>query len=193
MARRNMEFRPDPQRIGVLSKLYLTPSQRRAITKWFLYSAVCVLSLVIQASVVGRYRIFGGKPDLFPAAVAMICVAEGAEEGSTFALAASLVYVFSGMSPGYFAVAVLTICCSLLTLFRDSYLRRSFSALWLCGALAAVCYEMSIFGIGLLLEYTTAARLHTFLVTSALSAAVMPLYYPLLRWIAALGGNPWKE
>ncbi len=193
MARKKLEFRPDPQRAGILNKLYLTASQRRTLAKWLLYSAVCILSLVIQGSVLGRTRFFGGQPDLVPAAIALICMVEGAIGGSTFSLCASLIYVFSGMAPGYFTIAVLTLCCSAMTLFRESYLRSSFSSLWLCAAGALMVYELATYGIGAILEYTTAARFPVFITTALLSIAVMPLYYPVLRWIGTIGGSPWKE
>ena len=73
MARRKIEFKPDPTDGGILNKLYITPKQRKTIRKWLCYSLVCVACLVIQDSVLGRARLFGGMVDLASAAIALIC------------------------------------------------------------------------------------------------------------------------
>ena len=50
MARKKIEFRPDPTGYDVAGKLHLTRQQRQSLLKWVLYSLVCVLGLVLQDS-----------------------------------------------------------------------------------------------------------------------------------------------
>ena len=50
MAKKKQQFRPDSEQTGLLSKLYITPTQRRKIVKWLLYSLQCVAVLVVQVA-----------------------------------------------------------------------------------------------------------------------------------------------
>ena len=193
MARKKIEFKPDPTGGGILNKLYITPKQRKTIRKWLCYSLVCVACLVIQDSVLGRARLFGGMVDLASAAIALICVLEGSESGGVFALAASAVFVFSGSAPDDFSIALLTVYGCLAALFRESFLRRGFPSAWLCAGTAVVLYEISVFALGLLRGVTYLGRMGAFGITAALSVAVMPVLYPLLRRIGKIGGETWKE
>ena len=88
MARKKIEFRPDPTGHNWADKLRLTPLQRKSVLKWLLYSAVCVAGLVLQDSMLARLRLFGGCFDVTPALIVLICVLEGSENGSLFALLA---------------------------------------------------------------------------------------------------------
>ena len=47
MARKKIEFRPDPTGYDVAGKLHLTRQQRQSLLKWVLYSLICVLGLVL--------------------------------------------------------------------------------------------------------------------------------------------------
>ena len=79
MARKKIEFRPDPTGHNWADKLRLTPLQRKSVLKWLLYSAVCVAGLVLQDSMLARLRLFGGCFDVTPALIVLICVLEGAK------------------------------------------------------------------------------------------------------------------
>ena len=84
------EFKPDKPRSSWLSKLYVTPKQRRAIAKWVLYSLIVLVLSLLQDVVLCRYRLFGATTELIPCAIFLICVVQGLESGSVFALVASL-------------------------------------------------------------------------------------------------------
>ena len=193
MARKKYEFRPDPTGSGILNKLYVTPAQRAAALKWALYALVCVAALIFQDSFLGSARMWGGFVDLTPCAILLICVMHGPESGGMFALAASMVYVFSGSAPDTLCIGMLTVWGILAALFRESYLRRGFSSDWLCAAGAMMLYEISVWAVGVFFGLTYVGRIRVFAVSGGLSVAVMPLLYPLLARVATIGGKIWKE
>ena len=193
MARKKIEFRPDPTGHDVAGKLHLTRQQRQSLLKWLLYSLVCVLGLVLQDSMLARLRFLGGGFQIAPALVILICVLEGCESGSVFALCGSLIYVFSGSAEGRYCIICLTLAAVLAAAFRQSYLRRDMGSDLTCVAAAMLLYELVVFFIGLALELTYAARWGVAVMTaliSTLSAAV--LYHPV-KHIGTIGGNVWKE
>ena len=193
MARKKIEFRPDPTGHDVAGKLHLTRQQRQALLKWVLYSLACVFALVLQDSMLARLRILGGGFQLAPALVILICVLEGCESGSVFALCASLIYVFSGSAEGRYCIALLTLAAVLAAAFRQSYLRRDPGSDLTCVGAAMLLYTLAVFFVGLVLELTYARRWSAAVMTallSTLTAAV--LYYPV-KHIGTIGGNVWKE
>lgn len=187
------EFRPDPTDNGLANKLYLSPQQRKSVTKWTLYSVTCLAALILQDTVLSRMKVGGGMAELAPAVIAMICVLEGGHNSSIFALAASILYVFSGTGQNPFCIAMLTASGILAAIFRQSYLRRGFSSDWLCAGLAMLVYELSIFCTALLMGQTYPARVGAALLTALFSTLVMPGIYPLLKRIGSIGGETWKE
>ena len=193
MARKKYEFRPDPTGYDVAGKLYLTQQQRRSILKWVLYSAICVAGLVLQDSMLARLRLFGGCFDVTPALIVLICVLEGSENGSLFALLASMVYVFSGTGQGHYCIAMLTLAAVLATAFRQSYLRRGAGSDLICVGGAMVLYEMAVFTAGMLQGLTYRARWGVFLMTAIISTLAAGAVYTLLKYIGTIGGNAWKE
>ena len=193
MARKKYEFRPDPTGYDVAGKLYLTQQQRRSILKWVLYSAVCVAGLVLQDSMLARLRLFGGCFDVTPALIVLICVLEGSENGSLFALLASMVYVFSGTGQGHYCIAMLTLAAVLATAFRQSYLRRGAGSDLICVGGAMVLYEMAVFTAGVVQGLTYRARWGVFLMTAIISTLAAGAVYALLKYIGTIGGNAWKE
>ena len=193
MARKKIEFRPDPTGHNWADKLRLTPLQRKSVLKWMLYSAVCVAGLVLQDSMLARLRLFGGCFDVTPALIVLICVLEGSENGSLFALLASMVYVFSGTGQGHYCIAMLTLAAVLATAFRQSYLRRGAGSDLLCVGGAMVLYEMAVFTAGVLQGLTYRARWGVFLMTAIISTLTAGAVYALLKYIGTIGGNAWKE
>lgn len=192
MAKRN-EFKPDKPRSGLLSKLYLTQLQRRAILKWLLYTLVLVGLSVVQDVILCRVRIFGATTDLVPAAIFCICVLEQLHRGSVFSLVASIVYLFSESSLGPYTIVFITALAVLVTYFRQSYLQDGFSATALCVTVATVLYELATFCMGLFLGLTTPARLGAFLITAVLSCVAALALYPVFLAIGRIGGQQWKE
>lgn len=193
MARKKIEFRPDPTGHNWADKLRLTPLQRKSVLKWMLYSAVCVAGLVLQDSMLARLRLFGGCFDVTPALIVLICVLEGSENGSLFALLASMVYVFSGTGQGHYCIAMLTLAAVLATAFRQSYLRRGAGSDLICVGGAMVLYEMAVFTAGMLQGLTYRARWGVFFMTAIISTLAAGAVYALLKYIGTIGGNAWKE
>ncbi len=193
MAKRKRQFKPDRHGTGILNKLYIPHSQRLQILKWSLYSLLFLAVLVIQDSVLSRYRVFGGMFDLAPAVIILIAVIQGSYSGSVFALVTSMIYVFAGTGPGYYAFFFLCLYTCLAAVFREEFLRRSRSASWLCSAVAVVLYEMTIFGIGVMYGVTYLERIDVFVITSLIGILVMPVLFPVIERIGKIGGETWKE
>ena len=193
MARKKIEFRPDPTGHNWADKLRLTPLQRKSVLKWLLYSAVCVAGLVLQDSMLARLRLFGGCFDVTPALIVLICVLEGSENGSLFALLASMVYVFSGTGQGHYCIAMLTLAAVLATAFRQSYLRRGAGSDLICVGGAMILYEMAVFTAGVIQGLTYRARWGVFFMTAIISTLAAGAVYALLKYIGTIGGNAWKE
>ncbi len=193
MAKRKYQFKPDRNGVNVLNKLYIPQSERLQILKWTLYSLLFLALLVIQDSMLSRYRIFGGVIDLTPAFVILVAVFEGSNSGSVFALVTSMIYVFAGTGPSNYGILLLTVCACVAAVFREEFLRRSFDSLWMCSAAALLLYEMGVFVVGAALGVTHWERVLVFLLTSVYSILMMPVLYPLIRCIGKIGGETWKE
>ena len=193
MAKRKYEFRPDPTGFDWVSKLLLTPKQRKSLLKWLLYSLVCVAGLVLQDSMLARVRLFGGGFELAPAFIILICVLEGCENGSVFALLGSMLYVFSGSGQDRYCILLLTLAAVLGAAFRQSYLRRGAGSDLICVGGAMVLYELSLFAAGLFLKLTYGARWGVFVMTALVSTLAAGALYRPLKHIGTIGGNLWKE
>ena len=193
MAKKKYRFRPDPTGAGIWNKLYITPHQRKTALKWGLYGLMCLLCLILQDAFFGRVRLLGGCADLAPAAIILVCVMQGAESGSLFALIGSMLFVFSGSAPDTFAIAFVTVCAVLATLFREQFLRRSFGSAWICTAAAVLVYELSVYLLGLFYGLTYPGRIGVFAMSAVVTALVVPALYPLVGWIGKIGGETWKE
>lgn len=193
MAGKKYEFRPDPTGHDWVSKLLLTPKQRKSLLKWLLYSLVCVAGLVLQDSMLAKLRILGGGFDLAPALVVLICVLEGCDKGSVFALSAALVYAFSGSAQGRYCIVLLTVAAILAAGFRQSYLRRSRGSDMICVGGAVMLYELCVFFIGVSLKLTYPGRWPVFVMTALVSTLTAGVLYRPLKHIGTIGGNEWKE
>ena len=193
MARRKIEFRPDPTGFDWVSKLLLTPKQRRSVLKWLLYSLTCVAGLVLQDSMLAGFRFLGGSFEVAPALIILICVLEGCDKGSLFALLGSMIYVFSGTGPGHWGILVLTLAAVLAAAFRQSYLRRGVGSELICVGGAMILYELCVFCVGLFLQLTYGGRWGVFVMTGLVSTLAAGALYRPLKHIGTIGGNEWKE
>ena len=193
MAKKKVEFRPDSTGSSLLSKLYITPSQRKKLYRWLSYSAVSIALLVIQDVILWRFELFGGVIDIVPAAIILICVMEGAESGGVFALCASIFYYYSGSAPGAYCITLLVLPSVAVAMFRQSYLRRGFVSHWLCTAVAAFVYQTGVFAMALFFSNTFFSHWLSFLMNAALGTAALPVVYPLLNAVSQIGGDKWKE
>ena len=193
MAKRKYDFRPDNLRSTILSKLYLTPKQRKSILRWLLLCLLPLAASVLQDVILCRLQLFGATTDLVPCAIILICVILGTDSSCLFVLLAALAYQFSGTSPGYYVVPLITVLAILLSMFRESFLRKSFSSVMLSAGTAVVLYEMLLFVVGFVFGNTRADRWSVFLVTAVLSLITLPILYPMVKTIAKIGGETWKE
>ena len=187
------EFKPDKPQVKALSKLYITATQRKHILKWFLYAMVLLVLSVVQDVILCRFRLFGATTELVPCAIFLICIMEGAEQSSLFALLSALAYLFSGTAAGTYAMVLITVLAIFISMFRQSYLQKGFAAAMLCTAVAILLYELAVFGIGLFLGHTYPGRIVGFCITAGLSFLAAPVLYPFVHLIASIGGDTWKE
>ena len=193
MAKRTYEFRPDKLRSSLLQKLYLTKIQRQALLRWLLYATVLLALSVIQDVILCRMDIFGATTDLVPCGIFLIGVSLGIETGSVFSLIAASLYQFSGTAPGYHAIVMITMLSVAVTAFRQTYLRKSASAIILCTAFALLAYELILFVIGYALSQILLQRITVFFLTTGLSLLAVPVLYPIITAISKIGGETWSE
>lgn len=186
-------FKPDRIKTNILSKLYLTQTQRRTILKWSLYGLMLLVLSLLQDVVLCRFRIGGSTTELLPCAIFLICLIEGSESGSIFTLVAASLYLFSGSAPGVYSLIFITILGIGVTIFRQAYFQKGFMAALVCVAGAMFIYELLVFAIGLFLGLTVFGRIFGFLLTAGLSLISVPILYPIVLAIASIGGQTWKE
>ena len=187
------EFREDKPRSGLLSKLYLTQKQRYTLLKWALYALVLIVLSVVQDVLLSRFSIFGATTELVPCGIFLIVVAEGMESGSVFSLVAACCYLFSGSAAGNYTIVIITLLSIGVAFFRQSYLRKGFSASMLCVALATTLYQLAIFIIAAFLGLTAFSRITAHLMSAALTLISAPILYPIVGGIRTIGGDAWKE
>lgn len=193
MAKKKYEFRPDRTGSGFLRKLYLTKKQRMTLLKWLLYALVLLVLSVLQDVILCRMDIFGTTTDLVPCAILLICIYQGTEIGSVFALVAACFYQFSGTAPGYYVIVLLPALGIFTAMLRQCYLRKSKRSDLLCTCLAMVVYETVLFLICAFSGLTAWGRWLQYLVTALLSLIAVPILYPITRAIDKVGGEVWKE
>lgn len=190
---RKPEFRKDSLGKGFLQKLYFTRQQRLTLLRWGSYALLCLTALVLQDTIMSRIPIFGASTDLPVAAMLLITVLEGTDTGSAFILIASTIYYFSGSAPGPYTVGALTVLGIGASMFRQVYWHRSRGSILLCAGLAVFVYEIVVFGFSIFSGLTYWGRFPRFVVTGALSWAVMLLLYPITLKLGQIGGHTWKE
>ena len=192
MAKKN-EFKPDKTWGGWSSRLFLTQKQQRALLKWGLYALMLLVLSLLQDVILCRVRIFGATTELVPVGIFLICILEGLETGSVFALIGSALYLFSGTSAGAYTMVFITFLAVVVTLLRQAYLQEGFSTAMLCTAAAMIFYELLVFAVGLVLGLTPFARISGFLITAGLSLLAAPLLYPIALSVGRIGGDTWRE
>lgn len=191
--KKERSFRPDKVGTTVLHKLYISPSQRKTILKWSLYSLVLVLISVVQDVMLSNLRLYGATTELVPCAIFLICILEGAEGGCLFTLLAAWIYLYTGTPAGPYCIVFITMLGIGMSIFRQAYLQRGFGTALLCVSLCMVFYELAVFGIGIFLGQTYGYRILGFLITALSSVLVVPVLYPVLLRIQAIGGEIWRE
>ena len=196
MARRKnkvYEFKPDRQTTSFWKQLYMTRLQRQQLLKWGSHGAFCVLMLILQDVMFSQIRISGATTDLAVCAIFLIGLYEGTENGSLFAFIASVLYLFSGSSPGAQCVALISCTTVGLNLLRQIYWRRSSGSILLCTCAAIVSYEMLNFLFGIFVGNTIWDRMGVFALVAAFTCAAAFPMYPAVKLISKIGGETWKE
>ncbi len=192
MRKRN-EFKPDKPRSGLFDKLLLTRLQQRSVLRWGLYAVTLLVLSILQDVLLCRFRLFGATTELVPCGIFLICVTEGLEKGSIFSLIAACIYLFSGTAAGNYVIVFITALAIGVTWFRQSFLRKSFSASMLCTAAAMLVYTLAVFCIGLFFGQTTFGRIGSHLLTAVMTLLAAPVLYPIINSISTMGGEAWKE
>jgi hypothetical protein len=187
------EFKPDRQETGFLKRLYLTRLQRLQLLKWGGHAAFCILMLTLQDVMFSQIRISGATTDLAVCAIFLIGLYEGTENGSLFAFIASVVYLFSGSSPGAQCVGLISCTTVCLNLLRQTYWRRSSGSILLCTCAAIVICEMLNFLFGIFVGNTIWDRTGVFALVAAFTCAAAFPMYPAVKLISKIGGETWKE
>ena len=187
------EFRPDRTDSGALNKLYITKKQRMNLLKWLLFALLLVFLSVVQDVILSQVRIFGATTDLLCGALLMVCIMLDPEQGCIFILTGATLYHFSGVSPGPYTIAFLTVIGLIISIFRQAYLRRSFITTFLCTGVAIMVYELMVFAAGAFWGHTNITRLQVFLLSGLYTLLVTPVLYPIFRVIGKIGGESWKE
>ncbi len=187
------EFKSDKPHSGFWGKLYLTPKQRKGLLKWSLYGALLLVLSLLQDVVLCRLHLLGATTELVPVGIFLICILEGAESGSIFALVSSLLYLFSGTAAGPYSMVFITVLAVGTAIFRQAYLQKGLAAAILCAGIATFVYELLQFLMGLFLGLTIPSRFIGFVITAALSVIFIPLLYPVALSIGTIGGQIWKE
>ena len=191
--KKERSFRPDKVGTTILHKLYISPSQRKTILKWSLYSLMLVLISVIQDVMLSNVRVLGATTELVPCGIFLICILEGAEGGSVFTLLAAWIYLYTGTPAGPYCIVFITMLGIGMSIFRQTYLQRGFGSAVLCVSVCMILYEMAVFGIGLFLGETYPYRVLGCLVTALGSVLAVPVLYPVFLRIQAIGGEIWRE
>jgi uncharacterized integral membrane protein len=187
------DFKPDAKVSTWVKTSRLTLLQQQRLLKWLLYIGVIILALVTQDVVMSQLNLLGGTTDLPVAVILLITVLEGTEVGSLFVLIASVLYYFSGSAPGAYCIALISLLGIAAVMFRQLYWHRSQGSIVLCAGIALMCYELSLFGVGLFSELTLWSHFGNFVLTGLYSCATLPAFYPLIYKIGLIGGNTWKE
>ena len=191
--KRKQEFKPDKTGTSLLSKLYITPMQRRVILKWVLFCLCLVGICLVQDVIFSQITIYGACTDLAATAILLTCILLPTETCAIFSVTASTIYFFSGMAAGPYAIMFLTVLGTLTNIVRTGYLRKGFSSTLICTGAAVFLYEMLIFITGVFLGHTTFNRFSIFCITAGISIAAIPILYPTFSAISKLGGDSWKD
>jgi len=192
MAKRKYEFQPDRPQVSILDKLYLTKTQRLSLLRWALHALVVVVASLVQDVMLCRMNIFGATTDLVPGAIFTLTMLLGCERGCVIALVAGALFEFSGMGPGFYAIALIPVMAIGLSMLQQTALRKSISADLLSTTIAIMLYELIIFIIGVATGETAVFRLISAVATGVMTVLCSYLLYPIFTAIEKIGGNPWN-
>ena len=192
MARRKYDFQPDRPQTSLLDKLYLTKKQRSALLRWSLHTLVLLILSLTQDVMLCSLNIFGASTNLVPGAIFTLCMLLGTERGCVFTLVAGALFEFSGMGPGFHAIALIPVIGIGLSMLQQTMLRKGTASDLLITALAILLYELGMFAISVVTGETALFRFYSAIATGLMTIICTFLLYPLFRAIEKIGGNPWN-
>ncbi len=178
-----------------LQKLRITKKQWKNVLKWVLYAGAFAMTVVLQGVIFSRIPVFGAKVNLVPYFVGCVCIIEGADSGSFFALLASLAWALYGGDFGFVSVLVLTCGGMGLGLLMRDLLQKQILTCVLCCFVLCLCHDSAIFLLRLYLNTVAARQYFRILLPSTLLGALScPVFYYLFGAIHRMGGNTaWNE
>ena len=181
------------QWLSDLGKLRITKKQWRSILKWVLYALSLMATMVIQSVLLSRLPVLGAKVNLVPYFVGCVCIIEGADSGSVFALLASLAWALYGGDFGFVSIVVLTCGGMGLGLAMRGLLRTQLLTCVICCFALCLCHDTAIFLLRLYLHTVTPRQYFRILLPgTVLGALSCPVFYALFRGIHRVGGNEWN-
>ena len=177
------------RRLRELDKLRLTRTQWKGFAQWVLYGLALVLTVVLQNVILNRIALFGLHINLVPCLVGCVCVIEGPDRGSVFALLAGLFWASVGGDYGFVSILVLTMGGMGIGLLLSGWLRVNvLSCVVLCLLLALV-NDGIIFLLRLFLHTVRVPQYWRISLPSTLISGVFcPAYYYLFRVFHRVGG-----
>ncbi len=180
----------DERPLRQLQKLRITRQQWRIIFKWALYALAFIATVVIQGVILNRHGLLGVKVNLIPYFVGCVCIIEGADAGSVFALIVSLAWALSGGDLGFVSILVLTLGGMALGIAMDNLLRDHIGTCIACCFVLCLVHESAIFLLRLFLHTVTARQYFRILVPGVLLGILScPAFYYLFRLIHRVGGG----
>lgn len=192
MAKRKYDFQPDRPQTSLLDKLYLTKKQRSTLLRWLLHALVLLVLSLIQDVMLCSVNIFGATTNLVPGAIFTLCMLLGSERGCVFTLIAGALFEFSGMGPGFHAIALIPVIGIGLSMLQQALLRKGTASDLLVTALAIVLYELGMFIISVATGETSLFRFYSAIATGVMTILCSFLVYPLFTAIEKIGGTPWN-
>lgn len=192
MAKKN-EFKPDRLYSSWVSRLMPTRKQRKSMLKWTVYALLMLLLSALQDVLFSRVDVWGVTTELVPCGIILICLLEGSESGSVFALVGSSLFYFSGSAPGSYSIVLLTLSAIVVTIFRQAMLQSGLGAAIVCTALGLLLYECSTFLAAVMVDLTYWSRIIDFLKRAAVTLPAIPILYPISLAVGRIGGSTWNE
>ena len=181
----------DERPLQQLQKLRITRQQWKIIFKWALYTCAFIATVVIQGVILSRHGLFGVKVNLVPYFVGCVCIIEGADSGSVFALIVSLAWALSGGDLGFVSILVLTLGGMGLGIAMENLLRDHIGTCVVCCFALCLVHESAIFLLRLFLHTVTARQYFRILVPGVLlGIPSCPVFYYLFRLIHRVEGGP---
>ena len=185
----------DERPLQQLQKLRITRQQWKIIFKWALYTVAFIATVVIQGVILNRQPLFGVRVNLVPYFIGCVCIVEGADAGSVFALIVSLAWALSGGDLGFVSILVLTLGGMALGIAMDNLLRDHIGTCIACCFVLCLVHESAIFLLRLFLHTVTPRQyLRICLPGTLLGLPSSVIFYYLFGLIHRVGGgSAWNE